>query len=579
MSQPNDGTKCVEYWNASRDRYSAISEITKIQSILTRSQFALLKENDIEHDMASNHFLLREDMVAHYLLFRGCLYFLNPLHSNGAYTVCNWFPTYFVPFDVIVDKGFARKHFCPERLYYLEMFNSDLDAFCFHKEFSWSDFLFQQLVAFQKTFHVQDNIHNLVDIGNDLKLTQSSTTTIFPLVEKKEIGHNGRLVLHRQSQKKTYRNVQRLFVHPKYVSTTTTFSLSSPSLLPTQSTQETKGVEKEMDLCDPLVDHNSIHTAESQDGKVILITVGWNEQNILPMFLEYYGPQVDKIVYYDNQSTDDSLSILSNYQKEMKKGCATLQVIEFDTSNQIRDDMLIELKNTAWKNYTDPDFRWLIIVDVDEFIVPLMRKPLREFLNENKIYDAVQCVGYQMFGPKYSLCEIRKGARCDQYDKVCCWNLETLSDINYSPGCHKCCPVFNKVDENRDSLLGCDILSAEKDRSETMHSLQTDTERSNIKRARHTPSTLRNNFRHSDINPVVARKSAHDNSGSILQRACQLRHMKYVGSYMQLCQRASAYQDRLSDVNKQKKWGSQYSIVNFKKSYSIFSKRCVDLGF
>lgn len=176
-----------------------------------------------------------------------------------------------------------------------------------------------------------------------------------------------------------------------------------------------------------------------KDIKIVLITVGWNESKILPMFLNYYSPQVDKIIYYDNQSTDDSINIINHYTN--KEGMCEIEIINFDTDNEIKDDLLLDLKNSEWKKYKNK-YDWVIIVDVDEFIVPFHNVPLREFLATQNNYGAIQSIGYQMFGSEYNFKEIKRGAKHDQYDKVCCWNLGLLLEINYCHGSHRCNPEF-----------------------------------------------------------------------------------------------------------------------------------------
>jgi hypothetical protein len=176
-----------------------------------------------------------------------------------------------------------------------------------------------------------------------------------------------------------------------------------------------------------------------KDIKIVLITVGWNESKILPMFLNYYSPQVDKIIYYDNQSTDDSINIINHYTN--KEGMCEIEIINFDTDNEIKDDLLLDLKNSEWKKYKNK-YDWVIIVDVDEFIVPFHNVPLREFLATQNNYGAIQSIGYQMFGSEYNFKEIKRGAKHEQYDKVCCWNLGLLLEINYCHGSHRCNPEF-----------------------------------------------------------------------------------------------------------------------------------------
>ena len=92
--------------------------------------------------------------------------------------------------------------------------------------------------------------------------------------------------------------------------------------------------------------------------KIHLTTVCWNEEEILPSFLEHYFKNgVDHITVYDNYSTDKSVEICKSYKN--------VTVIEYDSNNQIRDDVYLQIKNEEWKK--NPG-NWNIIVDCDEFL-------------------------------------------------------------------------------------------------------------------------------------------------------------------------------------------------------------------
>ena len=48
--------------------------------------------------------------------------------------------------------------------------------------------------------------------------------------------------------------------------------------------------------------------------KITLYTICYNEQEMLPYFLNHYSKMVDKIVVYDNYSTDNSRQILESFK-------------------------------------------------------------------------------------------------------------------------------------------------------------------------------------------------------------------------------------------------------------------------
>jgi len=166
--------------------------------------------------------------------------------------------------------------------------------------------------------------------------------------------------------------------------------------------------------------------------KITLYTICHNEQLILPHVLNYYSTIVDKIVVYDNESTDDTLKILNEYK-------GNLEVRTFRTNNSLRDDILSKIKNTCW---IGDDSNYCIVNEIDEFIYhPL---GLRNYLEQNLDNDFFTPMGYQMisdeFPNDYSKLitdQIKTGTPDIFYDKLCIINPKQMIDINFKPGGHE----------------------------------------------------------------------------------------------------------------------------------------------
>jgi hypothetical protein len=94
-----------------------------------------------------------------------------------------------------------------------------------------------------------------------------------------------------------------------------------------------------------------------------------NEADIVPFFLRHYS-FADKIIAWDNESTDDTRSIL--------KSDSRVEVRDWVTGG-MNDFELAQMKSEA---YRDTGEGWKIVVDVDEF---LWHPDIRALLNE---YDA-----------------------------------------------------------------------------------------------------------------------------------------------------------------------------------------------
>jgi glycosyltransferase involved in cell wall biosynthesis len=74
-----------------------------------------------------------------------------------------------------------------------------------------------------------------------------------------------------------------------------------------------------------------------------LYTFGWNEMRMLPFFFRHYEPLVDKIVFYDDGSTDGTLDLLAAKPNNVEVRCFPLPHPEsFSLSVQ-------EWRNQCWK--------------------------------------------------------------------------------------------------------------------------------------------------------------------------------------------------------------------------------------
>ncbi|HEY3372002.1 MAG TPA: glycosyltransferase family 2 protein, partial [Prolixibacteraceae bacterium] len=83
-------------------------------------------------------------------------------------------------------------------------------------------------------------------------------------------------------------------------------------------------------------------------------TLCWNEERILSMVLDYYSEFCESMVVMDNESDDNSPSIIHSYPK------ATVRT--YSSNGQIRDDIYLEIKNNVWKE-SRGKADWVIICD------------------------------------------------------------------------------------------------------------------------------------------------------------------------------------------------------------------------
>jgi hypothetical protein len=166
-----------------------------------------------------------------------------------------------------------------------------------------------------------------------------------------------------------------------------------------------------------------------------VLSICWNEQFFLPYFLRHYAFAA-KIVIFDNMSSDNSVTIMKQYPN--------VEICPYHTNAQIRDDIYLEIKNHAWKQFAHL-CDWVIVVDIDELIYhPLGIPAFVQTLAPN--VGVVKCVGYEMFSP--DLAPNAPSLPATGYpgvklDKQTLLRTKLVKDINYLTGCHQAFPQMN----------------------------------------------------------------------------------------------------------------------------------------
>jgi len=176
--------------------------------------------------------------------------------------------------------------------------------------------------------------------------------------------------------------------------------------------------------------------------RIVVYAISWNEECMLPFFLRHYD-FADKIVIYDNMSTDRTCEIARAHPK--------VELRQYDSGETIDEHKYVDIKSRAWAGEAAD---WVISVDMDEF---LYHENLLAYL---ALYTTsgitlVYPSGYQMVYDNdefpvddgRQLTEICKnGVFMEGCSKVCCFNPSAISDMNYDIGCHNChptgCPIW-----------------------------------------------------------------------------------------------------------------------------------------
>jgi len=182
---------------------------------------------------------------------------------------------------------------------------------------------------------------------------------------------------------------------------------------------------------------------------VHLYAICWNEEKIIPFFLQHYNEFVDHYYIYDNYSDDATDSLLAAQSH--------VTVRKYDTRGTINDITYQTIKNTAWKQ-SRGKADWVIVCDMDEL---LYHPEMEHFLTNNKRYSLFKPTGYNMFSEVFPVSDqkitttIKAGMRDDTYDKIILFNPYHIVDINYEPGAHDAYPegIINLINDGQLKLL------------------------------------------------------------------------------------------------------------------------------
>jgi len=157
-----------------------------------------------------------------------------------------------------------------------------------------------------------------------------------------------------------------------------------------------------------------------------------NEIDLIPFFLAHYENIADRIIFFDNESTDGSQEYIKKHPK-----CS---VIEFRTNNLMRDDILRMIKNSVWKE-SKGDAEWVIVADIDEFLYHRDIKKQLTYCKENGI--SIPLVeGFNMISssfPKPGIPitkQVKFGTYSKQYSKNIVFDPNKITEINYRVGGH-----------------------------------------------------------------------------------------------------------------------------------------------
>lgn len=159
----------------------------------------------------------------------------------------------------------------------------------------------------------------------------------------------------------------------------------------------------------------------------------WNEEKIIPFFLQHYNEFVDHYYIYDNYS-DDRTDELFAFQ-------SNVTIRKYGTEGTINDLVYQKLKNSIWKQ-SRGKADWVIVIDMDEFLYhPKMTELLSSSVNT--IFKPIGCnmVSEDFPDVGKSITEqVKVGVYDSKYSKLVLFNPHRIIETNYMPGAHEIYP-------------------------------------------------------------------------------------------------------------------------------------------
>ena len=160
--------------------------------------------------------------------------------------------------------------------------------------------------------------------------------------------------------------------------------------------------------------------------KIWVFTICWNEALMMPWFLRHYSTFADKIIVFDEQSTDGTRDIV--------KSCPKAELRDWD-GHGLND---VEFQNAVNTRYLEARWNadWVMWPDVDEI---LYHSDMKRFMSVQQS-DVVPSTGYAMIGDLGSEAGsqiydiIKTGYPQDNYSKWIIWRPEI--EIVHNVGRH-----------------------------------------------------------------------------------------------------------------------------------------------
>lgn len=170
--------------------------------------------------------------------------------------------------------------------------------------------------------------------------------------------------------------------------------------------------------------------------RIIHAFINWNDKYYFPLIQDHYGKFCERIIMFDNYSTDGSKSFAKTLGFEVR---------DFGYPGQLNDQSYLDMKNNWWKEFRNLGIDYVITSDADEFLVPDDLRGSAPVVNGfNMISDDL---------PIKSIWEVNTGGPSKSYSKQVIFSPDRIEEINFVHGCHENRMVGNITREGTCRLL------------------------------------------------------------------------------------------------------------------------------
>ena len=183
--------------------------------------------------------------------------------------------------------------------------------------------------------------------------------------------------------------------------------------------------------------------------RIFIFATCWNEMRLLPAFIRYYEPFVERFYILDDGSTDGSVEFLEKQPKVVLLHSNRGEIPYIENSR--------DFWNNRWKELGEK-VDWILACNIDEFLyhpdLPIYLKRCREEGVTLLPTDGYEMVSMEFPSTQGRLCdEVRFGSSCrrlsggmsSMYDKIMMFDPQAICDINFSVGRHSAQPVGRLV--------------------------------------------------------------------------------------------------------------------------------------